>query len=94
MSERKKLKVIDSMPTPSGTVTFLFTHIEGSTKLWEAHHEAMPGALARHDALVRRFVEAHHGQAFKTVGDAFGVALDCERSSEFEQLRSPVRKQQ
>jgi class 3 adenylate cyclase len=62
--------------TLSGTVTFLFTDIEGSTKLWEVHHEAMRGALARRDALAREFVEAHHGQAFKTVGDAFCVALD------------------
>ena len=40
---------------PSGTVTFLFTDIEGSTRLWEEHPEAMQAALARHDAiLVRR----------------------------------------
>ncbi len=38
---------------PSGTVTFLFTDIKGSTRLWEQHPGAMPGALARHDALSR-----------------------------------------
>ena len=37
---------------PAGTVTFLFTDIEGSTKLWEAHPEAMQAALARHDFVV------------------------------------------
>ena len=38
---------------PSGTVTFLFTDLEGSTRLWEEHPEAMPGALARHDEILR-----------------------------------------
>jgi len=42
---------------PSGTVTFLFTDIEGSTRLWETQREAMTAALARHDALLRPFVE-------------------------------------
>ena len=41
------------VPTlPSGTLTFLFTDIEGSTRLWETQREAMTGALARHDALL------------------------------------------
>jgi class 3 adenylate cyclase len=39
---------------PSGTVTFLFTDLEGSTRLWEEHPEAMRAALAEHDALIRR----------------------------------------
>src|SRR5438046_985908 len=46
---------------PSGTVTFLFTDIEGSTRLWEQHPEAMRAALARHDAL--GWVAGGHGQA-------------------------------
>ena len=46
-------------PLPSGTVTFLFTDIEGSTKLWEAQRETMGAALARHDALLRQCVAAH-----------------------------------
>ena len=37
---------------PTGTVTFLFTDLEGSTRLWEEHPEAMKGALARHDAIL------------------------------------------
>lgn len=56
---------------PSGIVTFLFTDIEGSTRLWEAHSEAMRFALARHDALLRAAIEEHHGRVFKTIGDAF-----------------------
>jgi class 3 adenylate cyclase len=38
---------------PSGTVTFLFTDLEGLTRLWEDHREAMQGALARHDKILR-----------------------------------------
>jgi predicted ATPase/class 3 adenylate cyclase len=60
---------------PSGTVTFVFTDIEGSTRLWEAHPEAMRVALARHDAVVREAVESAGGYVFKTVGDAFCVAF-------------------
>jgi len=43
---------------PSGTVTFLFTDIEGSTRRWEQHPTAMQAALARHDALLRALNEA------------------------------------
>jgi len=60
---------------PSGTVTFLFTDIEGSTKLWEQSSGAMREALARHDALLRHVIEAHHGHVFKTIGDAFCAAF-------------------
>ncbi len=60
---------------PSGTVTFLFTDIEGSTKLWEEHPEAMPAALARHDALLRTAIETNNGYIFKTIGDAFCAAF-------------------
>jgi TolB-like protein/class 3 adenylate cyclase/Tfp pilus assembly protein PilF len=52
-------------------VTFLFTDIEGSTKLWEAQREIMGAALARHDALLRQCIAAHRGQVFKTAGDSF-----------------------
>ncbi len=56
---------------PSGTVTFLFTDIEGSTRLWEEHPDAMRDALARHDDIVRDAVEAHGGYVFTTTGDGF-----------------------
>jgi len=48
--------MIDAAPT--GTVTFLFTDIEGSTQRWEKHHAAMALALARHDALLREAILA------------------------------------
>src|SRR5438876_3657979 len=60
---------------PTGTVTFLFTDIEGSTRLWEQHPEAMRAALARHDALLRHAIEAHAGTVFKTMGDQFCAAF-------------------
>ena len=64
-----------SVSLPSGTVTLLFTDIEGSTRLWETHGAAMRAALARHDALLRRSIEARGGHVFKTVGDAFCAAF-------------------
>lgn len=60
---------------PSGLVTFLFTDIEGSTRLWESHPTEMSVSLARHDELLRSVVEAADGYVFKTVGDAFCVAF-------------------
>ena len=58
-------------PLPTGTVTFLFTDIEGSTTRWERQRQAMQAALARHDAILREAIAAHGGHVFKTVGDAF-----------------------
>ncbi len=63
------------MNLPTGTVTFLFTDIEGSTRLWERCPEAMRVALARHDVLLRDAIEGHNGCVFKTVGDAFCAAF-------------------
>ncbi len=60
---------------PTGTVTFLFTDIEGSTRLWEAASEVMPGCLARHDELLRSVFDRHGGQVFATGGDGFAVAF-------------------
>jgi predicted ATPase/class 3 adenylate cyclase len=62
-------------PLPTGTVTFLFTDIEGSSRLWENHGDAMAVALARHDTLLRGAFEARGGIIFKTIGDAFCVAF-------------------
>jgi len=60
---------------PTGTVTFLFTDIEGSSRLWEDHRDAMAVALARHDALLREAFAARGGIIFKTIGDAFCAAF-------------------
>jgi predicted ATPase/class 3 adenylate cyclase len=70
---------------PTGTVTFLFTDIEGSTKLWEQSPRGMQVALTRHDALLWEAIERHGGFVFKTVGDAFcavfPTALDALESA-------------
>lgn len=58
---------------PSGLITFLFTDIEGSTRLWETRPQAMQAALAHHDTLLRGIFESFGGYVFKTVGDAFFV---------------------
>jgi predicted ATPase/class 3 adenylate cyclase len=56
---------------PTGTVTFLFTDLEGSTRLWEQEPDAMDAALARHDALVRGAIQSTGGQVVKGAGDGF-----------------------
>ena len=60
---------------PVGTVTFLFTDLEGSTRSWEQQGRAMSTALARHDAIVRQACAENNGYVFKTLGDAFCVAF-------------------
>src|SRR5262245_46033363 len=70
---------------PAGTVTFLFTDLEGSTRLLEAHPDAYRDAVARHHALLRGAVEAQGGAVFETVGDAvyaaFAQATDAVRAA-------------
>jgi predicted ATPase/class 3 adenylate cyclase len=60
---------------PSGTVTFLFSDIEGSTRLWEARTAAMASALLQHDKVLRAVADAHGGYVFATAGDGFAIAF-------------------
>ncbi len=60
---------------PRGTITFLFTDVEGSTRLWEQHPVAMRKALAGHDALLHQIIQAHGGVIFKAVGDGVHAAF-------------------
>jgi predicted ATPase/class 3 adenylate cyclase len=89
---------------PRGTVTFLFTDIEGSTALWEQDDAAMRAAVERHLALLDTAVAAHGGSLHKQVGDAIqaafatagkglGAAIDAQRalSEEPWQLANPIR---
>lgn len=62
-------------PLPSGTVTFLFTDIEGSTDLAQRYPEAMPALLKRHDAILHEAITQYCGVVFKTIGDAFCAAF-------------------
>ncbi|HXN09538.1 MAG TPA: adenylate/guanylate cyclase domain-containing protein, partial [Candidatus Acidoferrales bacterium] len=56
--------------------TFLFTDIEGSTRLWEQERERMSAALASHDALARAAVEGNRGVVVKMVGDGLYASFD------------------
>jgi class 3 adenylate cyclase len=65
---------------PSGTVTLLFTDVEGSTQLWDAERDAMAAALRRHDEILRDTIERSGGYVFKTVGDSFCAAFSAARA--------------
>ena len=60
---------------PSGTVTFLFTDVEGSTASWEQHPDEMDSAVAVHDEILRTAIGSHHGVVFATGGDGFAAAF-------------------
>jgi predicted ATPase/class 3 adenylate cyclase/Tfp pilus assembly protein PilF len=86
---------------PTGTVTFLFTDIEGSTRLWERDASAMQSALARHDEILRSAIGERGGYVFKTLGDAFcaafssapealGAAISAQRALHAEEWEEGV----
>ncbi|OBF91832.1 cyclase [Mycobacterium sp. 852002-51163_SCH5372311] len=62
-------------------MTFLFTDVEGSTRRWEADADAMRTALAAHDELLRKTIEAHGGWLFKHTGDGVCAAFGSPRSA-------------
>jgi class 3 adenylate cyclase/tetratricopeptide (TPR) repeat protein len=74
-----------ALALPSGTVTFLFTDIEGSTRLWSQNPQTMGPAIIRHETLLRAVITATGGVVFKTVGDAiyaaFASALDAAQAA-------------
>lgn len=85
---------------PSGTVTFLFTDIEGSTRLSQQYPESMPALLARHHEILDQAITAHHGFtvqivadsytiAFHNVSDALAAALDIQRTL-YQEAWSPA----
>jgi predicted ATPase/class 3 adenylate cyclase len=89
---------------PTGTVTFLFTDLEVSTRRWEQEPDAMRAALARHDLILREAVAKHDGQVVKGTGDgvhavfatadgAVGAAIDAQLALSGEQwsVSEPLR---
>src|SRR5262249_46011058 len=80
-------------PMPDGTVTFLLTDIEGSTRMWEAHPGPIRGARGRHNACVRAAVEGHGGAVVTSRGEGdsffavFASAVDAVEAAAACQLR-------
>ena len=64
---------------PTGTVTFLFTDIEGSTKLAQVYPELWETLRDRHHAILQSAIEAHNGYVFQVIGDAFCAAFHTAR---------------
>jgi class 3 adenylate cyclase len=60
---------------PSGTVTFLFTDVEGSTVSWDQQPDSMDSALTAHDAILRSAIGSRGGVVFATGGDGFAAAF-------------------
>jgi predicted ATPase/class 3 adenylate cyclase/predicted negative regulator of RcsB-dependent stress response len=77
------------MNHPSGTVTFLFTDIQGSTRLWQEEPAAMVVAHARHNAILRNAIETNHGYVFQVIGDAFCAAFHTAQDA----LRASLKAQ-
>src|SRR5437868_1124347 len=82
---------------PTGTVTFLITDIEQSTRRWEETPDAMRVALARHDAVLGQAIEGQGGWLFKHTGDGVIAAFASARPAveaaiaAQRQLKLPVR---
>lgn len=68
--------------TPTGTVTFLLSDIEGSTELWQRLPAAMPQATADHDRIMREVLAGSQGYEFGTAGDSFAVAYTSPVAAE------------
>jgi predicted ATPase/class 3 adenylate cyclase len=66
---------------PTGTVTFLYSDIEGSATLWEREPDQMRAACARHDEIMHTSIAGHGGRVFKVIGDAFQAAFSITRQA-------------
>jgi predicted ATPase/DNA-binding SARP family transcriptional activator len=73
--------LLTQAPLPTGTVTFLLTDIEGSTRLWEGAGDAFRTALSDHHRLLRTAFARFHGHEAKEMGDAFVVAFAHARDA-------------
>jgi len=76
-----RTSMASALGAPSGTVTFGFSDVEDSTRLWAAHRSDMAEAMARHDELVTAAVDHHGGYVFATGGDSFGAAFHRARDA-------------
>jgi predicted ATPase/class 3 adenylate cyclase len=76
-------------PRPTGTVTFLYTDIEGSTQLWKQYPQAMAVAHAHHDQILRAAIESNNGYVYQVIGDGFCAAFHTAGGA----LRAAVESQ-
>jgi predicted ATPase/class 3 adenylate cyclase len=74
---------------PSGIVSFLFSDVVGSTRLWEADREGMAASLASHDRIMKRSIGDLGGYVFSTAGDSFAAAFPSPSAA----LSAAVRAQ-
>jgi class 3 adenylate cyclase len=82
---------LQDRPLPTtGTLTFLLTDIEGSTRRWAEHPEAMSVGLVRHDELLRGAIESHGGGIFKHTGDGVSAVF----ATPYDALAGAVAAQQ
>ena len=72
------------MPANAALTTFLFTDIEGSSRLWEAEPKRMQRALAEHDALIRAAVLREGGSVVKMLGDGVHAAFEDPEGAQFD----------
>jgi transcriptional regulator with XRE-family HTH domain len=79
ISSAHELTKIPALPT--GIVTFLFTDIEDSTKLWEIAPKQMKVALQRHHAILQEAITSNGGDVFQIIGDAFCAAFPTSPSA-------------
>jgi predicted ATPase/class 3 adenylate cyclase/DNA-binding XRE family transcriptional regulator len=79
----------ETQTSPTGIVTFLFTDIQGTTRLWQEQPQAMTGALARHNQILRTAIESNHGYIFQVIGDAFCSAFHTPQDA----VRAAVQSQ-
>jgi predicted ATPase/class 3 adenylate cyclase len=75
---------------PNGTVTFLFTDIEGSTRLAQEHPDRWESMRDRHDAILKSAIESHNGYIFQSVGDAFSAAFYSARDALLSAIQSQL----
>jgi predicted ATPase/class 3 adenylate cyclase len=93
MNEHNSINAFDETHRPSGTVIFLFTDIEGSTRLWERNPSAMRLGFSRQEKIIRDAITTNHGFVYKMIGDAFQSAFDNVKDAIFAAISAQLALQ-
>ena len=75
---------------PSGTVTFLYTDIEGSTRLAQQYRDTWEALRKRHHGILRQAIEAHNGYVFQIIGDEFCAAFHTAGDAVHAAMKSQI----